>query len=85
MAGPEGGFGEESFDVLVCTPSWLDLRVHENGPLLGRHYLVVKSWDAVSVKGYLTEAVEAEEAGTWQELASKLGRIGKWEFEDYRP
>jgi hypothetical protein len=33
----------------------------------------------------LTRAVESEEAPTWPELAIKIGRIGKWEFEDYRP
>jgi hypothetical protein len=29
--------------------------------------------------------VESEEAPTWAELAAKVGRIGKWEFEDYHP
>lgn len=43
IAGPEGGPGDESFDV-----------------------------------GQSDEP-------TWRELADKIGRIGRWEFEDYRP
>lgn len=85
MAGPAGKPGEESFDVVVCTPRWLDRWVRENGPLIGRHHLVVERWDFARVRLYLAEAVESEEAPTWPELAVKIGRIGKWEFEDYRP
>jgi hypothetical protein len=85
MAGPEDKPGEESFDVVVCTPRWLYRWVREDGPLVGRHHLVVESWDAARIRLFLTDAVESEEAPTWQELAVKIGRIGKWEFEDYRP
>jgi Immunity protein 8 len=85
MVGPAGKPGEESFDVLVCTPRWLDRRVREGGPLIGCHHLVIERWDAARIRHYLTDAVESEEAPTWPELAIKISRIGKWEFEDYRP
>jgi Immunity protein 8 len=84
MAGPADGSGEESFDVVVCTPRWLKRWVQDEGPLLGRHHLVVEQYDAARVRLYLTSAVESEEAATWPDLALKIGRIGKWEFEDYR-
>lgn len=85
MAGPEGKQGEESFDVVVCTPRWLAQRVREEGPIIGRDHLIVERWDTTRVRRYLTDAVESHEAPTWPELAAKIGRIGKWEFEDYRP
>ncbi len=84
IVGPAGTPGEESFDVGVCTPAWLDRYVRENGPLLGRHYLIVERWDARHIRSYLTGAVESQEAQTWPELAEKIGRIGMWEFEDYK-
>ena len=84
MVAPAGKAGEESFDVVVCTPRWLDRRAREEGPLIGRHHLVIERWDAARIQLYLTEAVESEEAPTWPELAAKIGRFGKWEFEDYR-
>ncbi len=85
MAGPEGKPGEESFDVVVCTPRWLDRWVREDGPLIGRHHLVVERWDWARIRLYLTDAVESEEAPTWPELGVRIGRIGKCEFDDYRP
>jgi hypothetical protein len=85
MVGPAGKPGEESFDLVVCTPRRLDRWVREDGPLIGRHHLVVERGDAARIRLFLTEAVESEEALTWPELATKIGRIGKWEFEDYRP
>lgn len=84
MAGPAGGPGEESFDVVVCTPRWLERWIREEGPLIGRHHLIIERYDGARVRLYLTEAVESEEAQTWPDLALKLGRIGKWEFEDYQ-
>lgn len=84
MAGPQGKEGAESFDVVVCTPRWLARRVQE-GPVIGRHHLIIERWDDTVVRRYLTDVVESQEAPTWSELAVKIGRIGKWEFEDYRP
>jgi hypothetical protein len=85
MAGPADGPGEESFDVMVCTPGWLAERVRSGGPLIGRHYLIVDTYDFATIETVLANAVESEEAPTWNELGERLGRIGKWEFEDYQP
>ena|ERR1022692_1368085 len=83
--GPEEGPGEESFDLTVCTPVWLQRRVRESGPLIGRHYLFVEPLDVEVVTSFLVVQVRQLEAGTWTELAEKLARIAHWEFEDYRP
>ena len=85
IAGPLDGPGEESFDVFVCTLHWLDRRVRTVGPLVGRHYLVVEAFDAPRIQEFLTNEVESSHDETWLELAAKIGRIGKWEFEDYTP
>lgn len=85
MAGPAHSPGEESFDVVVCTPRWLRRLTEEHGPIVGRHHLVVESWDWPRIRLFLTQEVETHEASTWQDLAAKVGRIGKWEFEDYEP
>lgn len=85
MVGPAGQPGEESFDVVVCTPRGLARWVREDGPLIGRHHLIIERWDAARIRLFLTGIVESEEAPTWRELAAKIGRIGRWEFEDYRP
>jgi hypothetical protein len=85
MVGPTNGPGEESLDVVVCTPAWLAERVRSSGPVIGRHHLIVNTYDFTAIKAALTYAVESEEAPTWYELGERLARIGKWEFEDYGP
>jgi len=37
------------------------------------------------IRRFLTQEVEAVDELTWPELAGKPARIGKWDFEDYRP
>jgi hypothetical protein len=85
MVAPQGTPGEESFDVLVCTPAWLARAAATEGPVDGRHHLIIGAWDLALVRATLTERLTSPEADSWPELAQVLGRIGKWEFEDYRP
>jgi hypothetical protein len=82
--GPADGPGEESFDVMPCTPNWLKSWIRSHGPTIGRHYLVVERYDLPQVRKYLTSVIEAEHGRTWHELALRINRIGKWEFEDYQ-
>ncbi len=85
LAGPQGSFGEESFDVMVCTPAWLSERVRAEGPLVGRHHLIVEPLDLAVATEFLRRRFEATEAATWPELGEKLARLRQWEFEDYGP
>jgi hypothetical protein len=84
-AGPADGPGEESFDVTVCTPKWLSRKARQSGPIIGRHLLIVEPLVIEDVERFLKEQVERLEAPDWRSLGEKLGRIGLWEFEDYRP
>lgn len=83
MVGPVDGPGEESFDVMVCTPRWLQARIGEVGPVIGRHHLFVERYDWTVLRQFIGSVVESEAATTWAELGDRIGRIGKWEFEDY--
>jgi hypothetical protein len=85
LVGPTEGPGEESFDVVVCTPGWLKSWIQLHGPTIGRHHLIVERYDFQEIRNHLTSIIEAEQGNTWQELALRVGRIGKWEFEDYQP
>ena len=84
MAGPQDGRGEESFDLLVCTPAWLAEEVARNPVIVGRHHLIVEGWNAARIRQTLTDLFTREEGDDWAELAVRLGRLGHWEFEDYR-
>jgi hypothetical protein len=85
MAGPEGEEGEESFDIVVCTLGWIQNILRKEGPLFPLYYLIVEEYDygqiVQTVRGY----IERCEGKDWREVAGKIARIGRWEFEDYVP
>ena len=77
--------GAESFYVFVCTPRYLTHWHGGDGPIIGRHILIVQAWHWPAIRDFLAHVVESEEAGTWEELTKRLGRLGRWEFEDFSP
>ncbi len=83
LAGPLGSDGEESFDLEVCSLAWVAAKVAENGILNGRHRLIVDHFDWTEIETYLRRRVSTIDGSDWNAVASKLSRIGLWEFEDY--
>lgn len=83
MFGPFGIDGEESFDFLVCTPEWLAQRLSANVIYSGRHHLICARYDYFRLTEYVKNYAEKIAGENWKEVASKLARLGKWEFEDY--
>lgn len=85
FAGPAEGAGHESFDVEVCNIEWLQERLIQQPQMELTQMLLVARWDYDEVVSYLTQAVEAIEGRDWEQLGARIGKIGKWEFEDYEP
>lgn len=85
MVGPDAGEGEESFDVTVCSASWLDRRAAREGIVDVRHHIVVESFHWLTLRSYFQRKVEACSGASWNEVAGQLGRFAYWEFEDYQP
>jgi hypothetical protein len=83
VVGPSSGDGEESFDLTVCTPVWLQDRCEREGFVIGRHHLVVLAYDFEFIRRTLVRLVERYSGATWQEVATKVSRMAYWEFEDY--
>jgi len=75
---------EESFDFTVCKPAWLAEQVETRGPLLGRHHLVVTAFDYDALEQFVRAFCAGCTGATWYEVGRKVGRLGRWEFEDYR-
>ena len=84
MFGPDDSAGEESFDLLVCNLKWIERKLDEVEQFSGRHHLIVRKFDAGAIRSFLEDyARECCQASTWKEVAEKLARVGRWEFEDY--
>jgi hypothetical protein len=85
MVGPASGEGEESFDVEICTPRWLEQTYGPDGIVIGGHHLIVFKYDFGAIQRFIHEFVGNSSGETWQDVAAKVGRLGRWEFEDYQP
>jgi immunity protein 8 of polymorphic toxin system len=85
LIGPADSVGEESFDVTVCSPAWLEKECERNGFVLGRHHLVVRGYDFRFIERVLAELIGRYSGETWPEIAEKISRLAYWEFEDYQP
>ncbi len=85
LVGANSGAGEETFDVLVCTPEWLARSCAADGFVDGRHKVIttLDTFTENGLRSFLTRRVENATGDTWHEVADKVARLGYWEFEDY--
>ncbi|HDR9154564.1 TPA: immunity 8 family protein [Burkholderia vietnamiensis] len=82
--GPQEEAGSEAFDIQVCTPEWLKAQCATQGPTWGRHMLIVEAYDYDSIKAVIERYVAGCDGDDWAAIATKLSRIGAWEFENYQ-
>ena len=50
---------------------------------VGRHYLFVRKYEYGRLVEFVRAYVATCAAPTWTEAGQRLGRLGRWEFEDY--
>jgi len=81
--GPKGEIGADLFDIDVCTPKWL-LDNQNSDTILGKGKLIVFRCDMKIILARIRALFEGCSGKDWNEIATKLSRIGNWEFENYR-
>lgn len=82
--GIKGGAGGDNFDIDVCSPKWL-LHNRYDDFVLGKGKLIVHKCDMQQILSKIRTLFGGCVGNDWNEIAIKLSRIGRWEFEDYRP
>jgi hypothetical protein len=85
IIGPAGSPGEESFDITLCTPSWIEAVLKSEKVMTGRHLLIVSEFNYDRIYNFISKYASSCSGDNWSEVASKLARLGHWEFEDYSP
>lgn len=87
FVGSTGDAASDSFDVTVCTPSWLsenwDWGIHEDDRSdlrLGRDLILMKRWDFQQLEAAIRKVCDVE-ANTWGDVANRIGRTLPWEYE----
>lgn len=85
MIGPRSAPGEESFDLEVCSPSWLSMEARAGSAVLGRFRLFMTTFDVDVIERYILSLIDQAEGRDWLEVRAKLARWLHSEFEDYVP
>ncbi|WP_434572532.1 immunity 8 family protein [Pseudomonas sp. Z3-8] len=83
MIGPAGEDGEESFEIEVCTPKWIEKNLGEGGVLIGMHYLIVREYNYQKIVQVIEKFLLGCSGASWSEVSKKVSRLGFWEFEVY--
>lgn len=84
FVGPDGVGGEEMFDFTVCTAQWLVEHPPPKNFAFLRSTIVMGRWDYETLHRALADLCFHTEGSGWPQIAAKLTRYGRWEFEDYR-
>ena len=74
--------------ALAAMPTLCGVREREaeiKGIAYPRHHLVVNDFDIERLRAFLDGYARQCVGETWQEVAVKLARLGRWEFDDYVP
>ena len=82
--GAAGEQGEESFQILVCTPLWLQDLIEREGPQIGRHHLIVYPFNLQKAIEFLRARIQTVDGPNWSVVGERLSRLAHWEFEDYQ-
>ena len=83
--GPAGAEGCEWFSFWVCTPGWVAVEERLPKDFAFSRYLLIRRWDSVLVERAIGDLIRRTRGDSWTEVAAKLSRYAKWEFEDYKP
>lgn len=83
MIGPADEDGEESFDIEVCTPKWIQQNLGLDKVLVGMHYLIVREYNYQKIIHTIEKFLLGCSGANWNEVSKKVSRLGLWEFESY--
>ncbi|MGA2298596.1 MAG: Imm8 family immunity protein [FCB group bacterium] len=84
LIGPKESEGEESFEIIICSPSWLMDNIPDGGYLHGQHYLILKKYNSDVLLNCLNILFNNIEGNNWDEIALKLSHFAIWEFDNYK-
>ena len=76
MIGEEGIEGADSFEIVVCTPRWIEERISKGGVFFLDRYIVVQQYDYIQVRSFIEKFMSKCRGKDWEEVAGKLSRIG---------
>jgi hypothetical protein len=74
--------GADDFELLICTPKWLEETVLDAH--WGRGMLIVREYNFSAISERIHGYVSRCEGECWETIAIQLGKVFSWEFDDYQ-
>lgn len=85
--GPDTDDSSNSFCFFVCTPNWILSKAINRDfgdfGVFGKHMIVVTEYDWDKIRQLIENLCSDTSGESWNEIARKLARYGRWEFEDH--
>jgi hypothetical protein len=74
-----------TFQIEICTPSWLASECATQGVVWGRHMFIVGEYDLDQIKFQIEACLKRCAGEAWMEVVKQFSKFAQWEFEDYQP
>ena len=83
--GPENSAGQDFFEILVASAAYLAKHYSEQMPTFMRHIMLASDYNVQAAVAHVSKYISTLEEDSWEKLVAKIGRMARWEYEDYRP
>jgi hypothetical protein len=80
--GIKGEKGEDFFEVLVASPTYLARLKSGREPAFLRHVILAPDYNIPAAVALVEKYINSLEEDSWGKMAAKIGRLLRWEFED---
>lgn len=74
--------GADDFELFICTIKWLEETLCE--ARWGRGLLIVREYDFSTINKMIYDYVNYCEGDSWEIIATQLGKVFTWEFDNYQ-
>lgn len=83
IIGPENQDGAHEYSLTVCSPRYLSHIADRDGPIWGRHILILNRFNAEEIISSINKIIINCSRPTFEESSLLLARYFLWEYEDY--
>lgn len=80
-----GEEGADAFEFDVCSPEYLESETASYPILSGEKLIITQRFDANHVEEFVRKRLHFATGKDWDEIAEKISKWARWEFEDYEP
>jgi hypothetical protein len=83
LIGPADEDGMELFCLSVCSPRFVERFVEQERIAILRGYMVVDGFQLEAIRARIVKLLSGISGETWSDVAAKLSRYFRWEYEEY--